>query len=102
MFCLSGFFSISVTDHNYPDQSLFIYDVGVKSSIIYEYARENSFAVSTKEICQKFKLDFSIPTGEPVINDKRYRVEISDTFRTINMIVFRPGNTRITKEVQGL
>ncbi len=76
-----GFFAIRVSDPFYPEQPLFEYDVGVN--------------------CPKtFRLEFTIPTRGPDNYDKRFRVEIDDSFRTVNMIVFRPA-PNITKETYG-
>ena len=78
---VAGFFAINVSDPSYPDQPLFEYDVGVHCP-------------------RRFSLYFYIQTIGPDNYAKRMRVEITDTFRTINMMVFKPA-PNMTKETYG-
>ena len=80
-FFFAGFFSIRVSDPNYPEQLLFDYDIGVR--------------------CPKtFTIDFALPTRGEDNYDKRMKMEIEDTYRKINLIVFRPA-PNMTKETIG-
>ena len=81
MVFFSGFFSVRVSDPNYPDQLLFEYDIGVNCP-------------------NKFEVEFVVPTRGPDDYDRRLRVEIEDTYRTINLLVFRPA-PNMTKETYG-
>ena len=77
-----GFFAVKVTDPTYPEQPLFEYDVGVK--------------------CPKiFKIEFGIPTTGRDNYAKRLRLEVTDTYRTINMMVYKPA-PNMTDETYGM
>ena len=68
-------------DIGYLDHPLYYYDVGVQ--------------------CPKqFNLNFTLPTEGADDYDKRYKVDIRDSHRTIHMTVFRPA-PNMTKETYG-
>ena len=78
---VAGFFSVKVFDPGYIDAPLYDYDIGVSCP-------------------STFTLNFSIPTEGPDDYDKRFKVNIRDSFRTIHMTVFRP-TPNISKETYG-
>ncbi len=81
-FPIIGFFTVTVIDPLYSEQPLFEYDIGVSCP-------------------QRFKVDFKVPTRGSDNYDKRYRVQLHDTYRTIHMNVLRPA-PNMTKETYGM
>jgi len=76
-----GSFEILVRDPAYPLQPLFDYDLAV-------------------DCPNTLMAEFIIPTEGPDDYDKTLLVQITDSFRTIRMTVFRPA-PNITKDTVG-
>jgi hypothetical protein len=67
-----GAFSVVVRDPGYPSQPLFEFDVGVSCP-------------------PTFSVDFNISTDGPDNYDKTLLVDLTDSYRTIKMTIFRPA-----------
>jgi len=78
---IAGAFGIVVRDPGYPSQPLFNLDVGVACP-------------------PKFSVDFAIPTEGPDDYDKTLLVDITDSYRTIKVTIFRPA-PNMTAEAYG-
>jgi len=76
-----GAFNIIVRDPSYPSQAIFDLDMGASCP--------NSFTV-----------DFIIPTEGNDTFDKTMLVDITDSYRTIKMTVFRPA-PNMSREAYG-
>ena len=78
---IAGAFGIVVRDPGYPNRPLFNLDVGVACP-------------------STFSVDFTIPTEGPDNYDKTLLVDISDSYRTIKVTIFRPA-PNMTAEAYG-
>jgi len=78
---IAGAFGIHLRDPGYPNRPLFNLDVGVACP-------------------PTFSVDFTIPTEGPDNYDKTLLVDITDSYRTIKVTIFRPA-PNMTAEAYG-
>ena len=78
---IAGAFGIVVRDPGYPNRPLFNLDVGVACP-------------------PTFSVDFTIPTEGPDNYDKTLLVDVTDSYRTIKVTIFRPA-PNMTAEAYG-